>query len=215
VNAMTGADIGSKPLWAGSDPLVLASKSESRRALLSAAGVPAEVLAANIDERASERRHFAGGGSPEGLAATLAEAKAVAASALRPDAYCLGADQTLILGDVVLHKPRDLEEAAQSLEALSGRTHRLISAFCVVRSGKALVVDSDHADLHMRALERPTIERYLDIVGPAVLSSVGAYQIEGLGVHLFDRIDGDFTTILGMPMLKLLAWLRRQNLISL
>jgi septum formation protein len=215
MSAMSDADIASTPLWAGADPLVLASKSASRRALLTAACLPVEVLAANIDERASERRHFAGGGLAGGLAATLAEAKAVAVSALRPDSYCLGADQTLILGGTILHKPRDLAEAAQSLEALSGRTHRLISAFCIARSGKALVVDADHADLHIRPLDRRTIERYLEFAGPAVLSSVGAYQIEGLGMHLFDRIDGDFTTILGIPMLKLLAWLRHQRLISL
>ena len=114
-----------------------------------------------------------------------------------------------------MHKPRDLNEAAQSLVALSGRTHRLISAFCVARSGRTLVVESDRADLRMRALDRPTIARYLDLAGTSVLSSVGAYQIEGLGVHLFDRIEGDFTTILGLPMLKLLACLRRERLVSL
>ena len=213
---MTKGDIRSKRcLWIGGAPLVLASKSESRRALLTAAGLHAEIVAANIDERALEHQFFANGGSPEDLAAALAEAKALAVSALRPEAYCLGADQTLTLGNTVMHKPRDFDEAAQSLAMLSGRTHRLISAFCVARSGASLVIDADYADLHMRTLDRQTIAAYLDLAGPLVLSSVGAYQIEGLGVNLFDRVEGDFATILGMPMFKLLAWLRRQHLVAL
>jgi septum formation protein len=202
-------------LWTGEAPLVLGSKSESRRALMTAAGLHAEIVAANIDERALEHRFFADGGSPDDLAAALAEAKALAVSALRPEAYCLGADQTLTLGNTVMHKPRDFDEAAQSLAMLSGRTHRLISAFCVARSGASLVIDADYADLHMRTLDRQTIAAYLDLAGPLVLSSVGAYQIEGLGVNLFDRVEGDFATILGIPMFKLLAWLRRQHLVAL
>jgi septum formation protein len=91
----------------------------------------------------------------------------------------------------------------------------LISAFCIARSGKTLVLDADFAELRMRTLDRQTIARYLDLAGPGVLSSVGAYQIEGLGVNLFERVEGDFSTILGMPMFKLLAWLRRQHLIGL
>jgi septum formation protein len=213
---MTGSDIALKrQLWAGADPLILASTSEIRRALLATAGLDAEVLAANVDERAFERQYFADNGSPAGLAARLAEAKAHAVSALRPEAYCLGADQTLTLRDTLLHKPRSLDEAAETLAALSGRTHRLTSAFCIARAGRTLVVDTDRADLQMRAFDRQTITRYLDLAGPAVLSSVGAYQIEGLGVNLFDRFEGDFATILGIPMLKLLAWLRRERLVSL
>ena len=213
---MTKGDIRSKRcLWVGVAPLVLASKSESRRALLTAAGLHAEILPANIDERSLEHQFFADGGSPEDLAATLAEAKALAVSVLRPEAYCLGADQTLTLGNTVMHKPRDFGEAAQSLSMLSGRTHRLTSAFCVARSGTSLVVDADCADLHVRALDPQSIATYLDLAGPLVLSSVGAYQIEGLGVNLFDRVEGDFATILGMPMFKLLGWLRRQHLVAL
>jgi septum formation protein len=213
---MTEGEIRSKRcFWVGVAPLVLASKSESRRALLAAAGLHAEILPANIDERALEHQFFAAGGAPEDLAATLAEAKTLAASVLRPEAYCLGADQTLTLGNTVMHKPRDFGEAAQSLSMLSGRTHRLTSAFCVARSGKTLVNDADYADLHMRALDPQSIATYLDLAGPLVLSSVGAYQIEGLGVNLFDRVEGDFATILGMPMFKLLAWLRRQHLVAL
>jgi septum formation protein len=213
---MTGSDIVLKRhLWAGADPLILASTSGTRRALLASAGLDAEVLAANVDERAIERRYFADNGSLADLAARLAEAKAHAVSALRPEAYCVGADQTLTLGDTLLHKPRSLDEAAETLAALSGRTHRLTSAFCIARAGRTLVVDADRADLQMRAFDRQTIARYLDLVGPVALSSVGAYQIEGLGVNLFDRFEGDFATILGIPMLKLLAWLRRERLVSL
>ncbi len=212
---MAGGISLKQPLWSGAGPLILASKSASRRALLTMAGLVVEVVAAEINERALEDRYFADGGSIEGLASELARCKALAASTSRPCAYCLGADQTLTLGKRLLHKPHDLADAAWSLAALAGRTHRLTSAFCVVRSGKVLVVDRDTAHLRMRALDEGAIARYLNFAGPAVLSSVGVYQLEGLGVHLFDRIDGDYATILGIPMLKLLAWLRRQDLISL
>jgi septum formation protein len=213
---MTEGDVRSKrPFWIGGAPLILASQSEARRALLAAAGFDAEILPAKIDERALEQQFFADGGLPEDLAPTLAEAKALAISLLRPEAFCLGADQTLTLGNTVMHKPRDFDEAAQTLAMLSGRTHRLISAFCIARSGTALVLDADYAELHMRTLDRRTIAGYLDLAGPSVLSSVGAYQIEGLGVNLFERVEGDFATILGMPMFKLLAWMRRQGLIAL
>jgi septum formation protein len=195
--------------------LVLASKSRSRRALLSAVGLHAEVVIADIDERALEDRHLARGGSLESLAAELARAKALAISAARPDAYCLGADQTLTLEGRIFHKSRDFDEVRRSLAALSGKTHRLTSAFCVARSGQSLVIDSDNADLSMRALDPVTISRYLDRAGPAVLTSVGGYQVEGLGAHLMDRIEGEHSVVLGLPMLRLLAWLRRENLISL
>lgn len=131
-----GAVRSKRHLWTGGAPLILASKSEARRALLNAAGLDAEILAANIDERALEHRFFADGGSPEDLAPALAEAKALAISASRPEAFCLGADQTLMHGSTVVHKPCDFDAAAQTLAMLSGRTHRLISAFCIARSGK-------------------------------------------------------------------------------
>ena len=115
----------------------------------------------------------------------------------------------------MVHKPRDLVEAARSLATLAGRRHRLTAAFSVAREGRILVVDADHEDLQMRALDGDVIERYLEIAGLAVLTSVGGYQLEGLGVHLFDRVEGDYTTILGLPMLRLLRWLRRRELISL
>jgi septum formation protein len=205
----------SPSVWRGTQPLVLGSKSSARRALLSAVGLDADAVAAEIDERALEDEHLTRGGSLESLAIELARAKAVAVSTVRPDAYCLGADQTLTLEGRIFHKSRDFDEARRSLEALSGKTHRLTSAFCVARYGRSLVVDSEYADLSMRALDSATISRYLDRVGPVALGSVGGYQVEGFGAHLMDRIEGEHSVILGLPMLKLLAWLRRQNLIFL
>jgi septum formation protein len=203
------------PLWRGAGPLVLGSGSATRKALLLAAGLDVEFAAPDVDERAIEDRYLAGGGSLESVASQLAQAKAVAVSAERPHAYCIGADQTLTLEGRILHKSRDLAEGAQVLAGLSGKMHRLTSAFCVARAGKALVVHSDHADLRMRALDTAEISRYLERAGPSVLSSVGVYQGESLGMHLFERIDGDHSVVLGLPMLGLLAWMRRENLISL
>jgi septum formation protein len=203
------------PIWRGTAPLVLASRSESRRALLSAAGLDAEFVAPEVDERTLEDGHLARGGPLEGVAAELARAKALAVSAERPDAYCIGADQTLTFEGRILHKASDFAEAAQTLSALSGKTHRLTSAFCVARARQARVVHREHADVRMRALDPGEISRYLERAGRAVLASVGVYQGEGLGVHLFERIEGDHSVVLGLPMLSLLAWLRRENLISL
>jgi septum formation protein len=202
-------------LWRGVGPLILASTSETRRALLSAAGLEAETVAPKVDERGLEDRHLADDGSLEDLPVKLAEAKALAVSAVCADAYCIGADQILTLEGTVFHKSRDLVEGAQTLAALSGKTHRLTSAFCIARAGKTLVVHRDHADLRMRALDPDEISRYLERAGPGVLSSVGVYQGEGLGIHLFEHIEGDHSVVLGLPMLSLLAWLRRENLISL
>jgi septum formation protein len=203
------------PLWRGAGPLILASRSESRRALLSAAGLEAEFVAPDVDERALEDQYLLGGGWLESLALELARAKALAVSATRPDAYCIGADQTLTIEGRILHKSRDFAEAAHSLAALAGKTHRLTSAFCVAQAGQALVVHRDHADVRMRALDPGEISRYLERAGRAVLASVGGYQGEGLGIHLFERIEGDHSVVLGLPMLSLLAWMRRENLISL
>ena len=205
----------SPSLWRAAQPLILASESRSRRALLSAVGLDSEVVAAAVDERALERRHLARGGSLESLAGELAQAKALAVSAIRPDAYCLGADQTLTLEGRIFHKASDFDQAARSHAGLSGKTHRLTSAFCVARSGQSLVVDGDHADLRLRPLDPVEISRYLDRAGPAALASVGGYQVEGLGAHLMDCIEGEHSVVLGLPMLKLLAWLRRESLISL
>ena len=202
-------------LWIGPSPIILASKSASRRALLAGVGLPFEVEPADIDERAAEDALMQRGEAGSGLALALARAKALAVSARRPAALTLGADQTLILDGKAMHKAPTRAAAAEALAAMSGRTHRLASAFALARDGAILAEDADSADMTMRALDAGQIARYLEIAGPAVLASVGAYQIEGLGAHLFTSISGDYATILGLPMLKLLAALRGLGLLAL
>ena len=202
-------------LWIGPSPIILASKSASRRALLAGVGLPFEVDSADIDERAAEEALLQRGEAGSGLALELARAKALAVSARRPQGLTLGADQTLMLDGKPLHKAPTRAAAAVALQAMSGRGHRLVSAFALARDGKILAEDSDSAEMTMRALDAGQIARYLDIAGPAVLASVGAYQIEGLGAHLFETISGDHATILGLPMLKLLAALRGLGLLAL
>ena len=202
-------------LWIGPSPLILASKSASRRALLGAAGLPFEVEPAGIDERGVEDRLGPQDEAGIGLAVALARAKALAVSARRPGALTLGADQTLTLDGQPMHKAPTRAAAAAALQAMSGRSHRLASAFALARDGVVLAEDGDSAEMTMRALDATQIARYLDIAGPAVLASVGAYQIEGLGAHLFESINGDYATILGLPMLKLLAALRGLGLLAL
>ena len=175
----------------------------------------AEVVAPDVDERAIEARFLSEDRPSDGLAAALAQAKALAVSALRPDAYCVGADQTLTVEGRRLHKPSDLEGAASSLAVLAGQTHELISAFCVARQGRALGAGEDRALLTMRPLDAEQIAAYLALAGPGIIASVGAYQLEGVGMHLFERVEGDYSTVLGLPMLKLLAWLRGAGLIAL
>ena len=207
-------DSSSLRLWLG-PRLVLASKSAGRAALLSSAGLSFDIDPARVDERQIEEEFLRAGGEPSALAGRLAKAKALEVSARNPSALCLGADQTLILGDRVLHKPPNAAVANGHLEALAGRTHRLVSAFCFARDGEALVEEVDEASLTMRPLDERAIETYLALVGDAALASVGAYQIEALGAHLFEKIEGDHSTIVGLPLLKVLAWLRRQGYLAL
>jgi septum formation protein len=193
-------------LWRADYPLVLASGSAARRSLLAAAGLPFEALAADVDERAVEAS--LPGAAPEELALALARAKAAAVGARRPQALVIGADQVLSCDGALFHKPASREEAARTLCALAGRTHRLTSAFALARGGAIVAAHSQAADMTMRALDEAALALYLDAAGPAVLGSVGVYQWEGLGAHLFERVAGDHSTILGLPMLKLLAALR-------
>ena len=202
-------------LWIGVSPIVLASKSASRRALLAEAGLPFEIEPAGLDERGIEDELSARGEAASGLAIALARAKALTVSARRPTALVLGADQTLVLDGRPMHKAPTKAAAADALKAMSGRTHRLTSAFALARAGAIVGEGVDSADLTMRALDGEQIARYLETAGPAVLASVGAYQIEGLGVHLFESISGDHATILGLPMLKLLAALRGLGMLAL
>jgi septum formation protein len=202
-------------LWAGSIKPVLASKSTSRRLLLENAGIDVDVEAASVDERALEQEILDGGDAASQLAPHLAQAKALGVSARRPRALCFGADQTLRLNGSFLHKSSDMAAAEQSLKRLAGRTHILDSAICIALDGAVLFEATQSAQLTMRALDESAIRLYLAAAGPAVLSSVGAYQIEGIGIHLFEQIEGDHSVILGLPLLILLKWLRSNGYLAI
>lgn len=197
-------------LWRG-DPLVLASKSTARQALLAAAGIPFDAEAADVDERAIERQ--SGLATPDAVAAHLARAKALDVSGKRAGRHVLGADQTLALGTRRFSKPTGLDQAADQLRALSGKTHTLHSAIAVARDGQILFKHVAAAHMTVRALGEAFIDAYLAEVGSKVTTSVGAYQVEGAGIQLFDKIDGDHSTILGLPLLPLLSFLRSQGLL--
>ncbi|MDQ2079329.1 Maf family protein [Xanthobacteraceae bacterium Astr-EGSB] len=197
------------PLWQSADPLVLASKSVIRRTMLESAGLPVVVAPADIDERAVEARASVVGAGE--VAVLLAREKARVASARSGPRFVIGADQTLTLADQRFSKPTDRAAARDQLRALSGRTHELHSAVAVARDGRVLFCHVDVARLTMRTLSDRFLEAYLDEAGPAVTSSVGAYQLEKLGVHLFERIEGDHFTILGLPLFALLGFLRREG----
>jgi len=188
--------------------LILASGSRFRKAMLEAAGVDIDVVPAEIDERAVEKTLAGTGASPEDVAQVLAEAKALDVSEKNPGRLVLGCDQTLSLGDEMFHKPADMEEARRHLLTLSGRTHQLNSAVVLARNGETLWRDVGIARMTMRKLEPGFIGRHLARVGPMALNSVGAYQIEGEGIQLFEKIEGDHFTIVGLPLLPLLKELR-------
>ena len=194
--------------------IVLASGSRFRRAMLEAAGVELDVAPAKIDERAVEKTLQGSGASAEDLAQVLAEAKALEVSERNPGRLVLGCDQTLSLGDELFHKPEDMEDARRHLLKLSGRTHQLSSAAVLARNGTALWRDLGIARLTMRRLKPAFIGRHLARVGPMALNSVGAYQIEGEGIQLFEKIEGDHFTIVGLPLLPLLEELRQLGAID-
>jgi septum formation protein len=200
-------------IWRGKDPLILASQSHVRKMLLANAGIEFEALPADIDERAIQEN--SGLSAPADVASLLAREKALFVSSQRPGRFVVGADQTLALGDRLFSKPAGRDQAAEQLRALAGRVHELHSAVAVAQDGKILYADTSVARMSMRLLSEDGINAYLDQAGPAVTASVGAYQLEGLGVHLFERIDGDHFTILGLPLLSLLDFLRSENLLAI
>jgi len=196
-------------LWLGAAPLVLASASTVRRKLLEAAGIPVETRPASIDERAVEAA--APSDDPSAVAAILAREKALRVAAEVPGRLVVGADQTLAFGRRRFDKPADRAAARAQLQALAGRTHELHAAVAVARGPAVLFEHVGVARLTMRGLSADFLDRYLDVAGSAVSASVGAYQLEALGVHLFERIEGDHFTILGLPLLPLLAYLRAEG----
>jgi septum formation protein len=199
-------------LWRGKDSLTLASQSRARQTLLANAGISFEAVPADIDERAVQQASSLT--TPGDIAALLAREKALWVSSRQPGKYIVGADQTLALGDRLFSKPAGRAQAAEQLRALAGRAHELHSAVAVARDGKILFADISMARMTMRPLDEAGIDAYLEAAGEAVTSSVGAYQLEGLGVHLFERIEGDHFTILGLPLLPLLAFLRSERLLA-
>ncbi len=201
------------PLWLAADPLVLASRSAVRRALLEAAGVPIEAHPADLDERGLEAG--APSSAPGAVAQLLAREKALFVARSNRGRLVLGADQTLALGTKRLAKPADQAAARAQLRALSGRTHELHSAIVFVQDATVLFEHVDTARLTMRAFSDRFLDLYLDAVGNAATASVGAYQIEGCGIQLFERLDGDYFTILGLPLVAALDFLRRHGCLVL
>ena len=199
-------------LWRGRSPLILASQSRARQALLTNAGINFEAVTAEIDERAVQQA--SGLSAPGEIASLLAREKALSISARLSGKFVIGADQTLALGGSLFSKPAGRAQAAEQLRALAGHSHELHSAVAVARDGKILFEAAAIATMTMRRLGEAEIDAYLDQAGNAVTSSVGAYQLEGLGVHLFERIEGDHFTILGLPLLPLLAYLRSEGLLG-
>jgi septum formation protein len=199
-------------LWRGKNPLILASQSRARQTLLANAGINFEAVPAEIDERAVQQASSLS--APGDIAALLAREKSLSVSSRLTGRLVVGADQTLALGPRLFSKPAARAQAAEQLSALAGRTHELHSGVTVARDGKILFADVSSARMTMRRLGEAEIDAYLDEAGEAVTSSVGAYQLEGLGVHLFERIEGDHFTILGLPLLQLLGFLRSERLLG-
>ncbi|MGF1609694.1 MAG: Maf family protein [Kiloniellales bacterium] len=212
---MSEATAGAARLAAATDapPLVLASASRSRAALLKNAGLAFAQDAARVDESAVKAALLAEGASPARAAETLSELKAQRVSPRHAGALVVGADQMLECEGRWFDKAAERGEAAANLRALSGKTHRLVSAVCLVRDGARLWHHVAEARLTVRPLSDDFIAAYLDAIGDAALDSVGAYQIEGLGAQLFSRIEGDPFTIMGLPLLPLLDFLRNHRVV--
>ena len=195
--------------------LVLASQSASRRAMLDAAGVPYEAVAAQVDEASAKDALLAGGISPRDLADALAELKALKVSRMAPGALVLGSDSLVALADgSLLDKPESRDEAAEHLRRMSGATHDLYSAAVIAENGQPVWRFVDRAKLHARALSEAFITEYLELEWPAIGGCVGCFRIEGPGVQLFSRVEGSHFTILGMPLLPVLDYCRTRGILT-
>lgn len=200
-------------LWLGADPLILASGSAARAQLLASIAIPFVVVKPQVDEREVEAPLVAAKARPQDIAQGLADAKALDVSAHMPGRFVLGSDQVLEIEGELLHKPEGREGAKAHLQRLSNKTHLLHSAATLARDGKVVAQAYDVARLTMRELTERFIETYLNAAGDAVLGSVGAYQIEGLGQHLFVQVEGNPATIMGLPLFALLNEMRALQLV--
>ena len=198
--------------WRGTSPLILASQSSARKTLLANAGLEFKAVTADIDERSIQAASKLS--NPREIGLLLARKKAKAVSANHPGSYVIGADQTLALGERLFNKPAGRAQALAQLRDLAGHSHELNSAVAVAHDGRIVFEGVSVARMTMRQMSEGELSAYLDAAGDAVTTSVGAYQLEGLGIHLFERIEGDHFTILGLPLLPLLAFLRRERLIA-
>jgi septum formation protein len=194
--------------------LILASNSASRKSLMSGAQLAFTAQAADVDERAIEAGFTARNATPPEIARALAEAKALDVSRRAPDAHVIGSDQVLSLGQQLLHKPASMAEAGDHIRAMSGRTHHLNCGVAIAHAGAIVWSDVSIARMTMRPISESFLGKYLAMAGEGILGSVGAYHFEGPGIQLFDRIEGDYFTILGLPMLTLLDGLRQLGLID-
>ncbi|MSO84332.1 MAG: septum formation protein Maf [Rhodospirillales bacterium] len=192
--------------------LVLASASSARRKILEGAGVPFVQAPSRLDE--DQLKATLGAGPAPATARALALAKAQAVSASKPGAWVLGADQVLECDGRSFSKPGDKAEARAQLVGLRGREHRLVNGLALVRDGRVLWQYDDEARLWLRDFDDAFLDAYLAAAGPEVLESVGAYRLEGTGAQLFARIEGDFFSILGLPLLPLLDVLRREGILA-
>lgn len=195
-------------IWKAPAIPVLASQSPTRRKLLADVGIDVEAVSPNVAERAIEKQLREACVGAAGVARELARAKAEAVSHLYPRRWVIAADQTLEAGGEQFHKPDDAAEARLQLRALSGRSHELHAAVCCTFNGAVEFETVETAVMSMRPLSDRFLTDYLALAGPSVSSSVGGYQLEGLGLHLFEAVDGAHSTILGLPLLPILAFFR-------
>lgn len=191
--------------------IILASKSASRRMLLEGAGIPFEARGSGVDEDVIKAEKLAQGTSPADIALALAEAKALACTEGAEDALVIGGDQVLEFDGQLFDKPQNMTEAADRLFAMAGRAHHLRAGLVLAQRGEVVWRHRGSSTLTMRPLTREEIDAYLAKVGERVLATVGAYELEGPGVRLFEAIEGDYFTILGLPLLPLIGALRDQG----
>jgi septum formation protein len=193
--------------------LILASTSKVRARLLEAAGVPFEACPSRLDEQAVKTALLAEGASPAAVAEALAEMKALRLSTNHPEVFVLGCDQVLAFAGRLIDKSESLAKARALLLSLRGKTHSLITAAVLAKGGMPVWRKRERADLHMRDFSEEFLDAYLEAEGDSILSAVGCYHLEGRGVQLFERVEGDYFAILGLPLLPLLAALREHGML--